>query len=232
MKRIAIIQSAYVPWRGFFDLIGRCDEYVIFDSVQYAKRHWHNRNKLVTPNGPVWVTIPVVTKSRFEQPIQDVTVSEEWTDRHWRTIVSNYRRAPLFDARASQLQTLFQACANETHLTRINESFLRYVARTLGLSTVITRDNDYDPVGTRTARLLDICIKAGATHYLSGPSARAYLEERAFQEAGISVEWMDYPTYPVYRQMWGDYEPAVSILDLLLNAGTDRALWQSEPVNS
>ena len=106
LKRIAIIQSAYVPWRGFFDLIGRCDEYVIFDTVQYAKRHWHNRNKVMTAGGPVWITIPVATKSRFEQPIQEVRVSEPWAEKHWRTIAFNYRRAPHYAALAPRLEAL------------------------------------------------------------------------------------------------------------------------------
>jgi hypothetical protein len=228
MKRIAIIQSAYVPWRGFFDLIGRCDEYVIFDTVQYAKRHWHNRNKVLTPNGPIWITIPVATKSRFEQPIQDVTVSEPWADKHWRTIEANYRRAPHFDTLGPRIESLYAATAGEMLLTRINELFLREVARTLGLRTEITRDLQYEPVGSKTTRLLDICLKAKATHYLSGPSARDYLDENAFREAGIAVEWMQYPPYPVYPQVWGGFEPAVSVIDLLLNAGPDCApLWNS-----
>jgi WbqC-like protein len=228
MKRIAIIQSAYVPWRGFFDLIARCDEYVIFDTVQFAKRHWHNRNKVLTPNGPVWITIPVTTKSRFEQSIESVTISEPWAEKHWQTIASNYRRAPYFGTLAPRLEALFQSASKETQLTKINELFLREIASVLGLNTEITRDARYAPVGAKTARLLDICIKAGATHYLSGPSARAYLDESAFQEAGIAVEWMQYPAYPTYQQIWGEFEPAVSVLDLLLNAGADcRRLWNS-----
>jgi WbqC-like protein family len=227
MKRIAIIQSAYVPWRGFFDLIGRCDEYVIFDTVQYAKRHWHNRNKVKTAGGPVWITIPVATKSRFEQPIQEVRVSEPWAEKHWRTIAFNYRRAPHYKTLAPRLETLLEAASEEIYLTRINERFLCEIATMLGLKTKITRDATYAPLGSKTARLLDICLKAGATHYLSGPSAREYLDENAFREAGIEVEWMHYPAYPAYPQLWAPFEPAVSILDLLLNAGRDcTPLWK------
>ena len=227
LKRIAIIQSAYAPWRGFFDLIDRCDEYVILDTVQYAKRHWHNRNKVLTAGGPVWITIPVTTKSHFEQPIQDVRVSEPWAEKHWRTIALNYRRAPHYAALAPRIKALFEAAAKEMYLTRINELFLREIATILRLKTAITRDVAYAPTGTKTARLLDICLKAKATHYLSGPSARDYLNENAFLEAGIKVEWMHYPTYPAYPQLWGAFEPAVSILDLLLNAGPDcTSLWK------
>jgi hypothetical protein len=228
MKRIAIIQSAYVPWRGFFDLIGRCDKYVIFDTVQFVKRHWHNRNRIVTPAGPVWITIPVATKSRFEQPIEAVKISEPWAEKHWRTIASNYKRAPHFETLGPRIEALFTAASEETLLTRINEIFLREIVGLLKLKVTIVRDTLYAPVGSKTTRLLDICEKAKATHYLSGPSARDYLQEEAFREAGIAVEWMNYPAYPPYPQVWGGFEPAVSILDLLFNAGTEcEALWNS-----
>jgi len=228
MKRIAIIQSAYVPWRGFFDLIGRCDEYVIFDSVQYARRHWHNRNKIITPGGPIWITIPVATKSRFEQPIEEVTISEPWAERHWRTFVANYRRAAHFDSLSPRIERWFEVAAKEVLLTCINEIFLREVASLLRLRTTFTRDTKYHPTGSKSARLIDICTKANATHYLSGPSARAYLDETAFRNAGIVLEWMTYPSYPPYTQVWGGFVPAVSILDLLFNAGSDcEPFWNS-----
>ena len=154
MKRIAIIQSAYVPWRGFFDLIGRCDEYVILDTVQYAKRHWHNRNKVMTAGGPVWITIPVATKSRFEQPIQEVRVSEPWAEKHWRTIAFNYRRAPHYERWRRAWRPLFEAVRKEMYLTRINERFLREIATMLGLKTKITRDTVYAPTGIKDGTLV------------------------------------------------------------------------------
>src|SRR3989304_6083893 len=92
--RIAIIQSCYVPWKGFFDLIGRCDDYVIFDSVQYVKRHWHNRNRIKTANGLEWLTIPVISKSRYEQPIDEVEIEKPWAEKHWRALELAYHRAP------------------------------------------------------------------------------------------------------------------------------------------
>jgi hypothetical protein len=229
MKRIAIIQSAYIPWRGFFDLIARCDEYVIFDTVQFAKRHWHNRNKLVTPNGPVWLTIPVATKSKFEQAIDEVSFSEPWADKHWRSFVANYARAPFFAELGPQFEQLYRLAGEKSLLTETNEIFLRGISRILGISTAITRDRGYEPQGARSERLLDICRKAGATHYLSGPSARSYLDESLFADAGIKVEWMEYPAYPPYPQVWGEFEPAVSVLDMLFNAGPDcRQLWRTQ----
>src|SRR5262249_35429503 len=126
-KRVAIIQSAYIPWRGFFDLISRCDEYIIFDSVQYAKRHWHNRNQIKTANGIKWLTIPVLTKSRFEQPIDQVEIAKPWAEEHWHGLQHAYGRAPYFAELAPRVRSWYEAIESEPLLTRINEFLLRAV---------------------------------------------------------------------------------------------------------
>src|SRR5262245_61672306 len=124
-KRIAIIQSAYMPWRGFFDLVSRCDEFVIFDSVQYRKRQWHKRNQIKTPNGLEWLTIPVLTKSRFDQPIEEVETMPGWCERHWATFRANYGRAPHFDRVGPQIESVFAGADRQSRLTDVNELFLR-----------------------------------------------------------------------------------------------------------
>lgn len=220
-KRIAIIQSAYIPWKGFFDLLARCDEYVVLDSVQFAKRHWHNRNRIKTPQGAQWLTIPVTTKARFEQPIDDVAIAEPWAEKHWRTIETNYRKAPRFEQYAPYLHGLYKKADAQTRLTDVNEVLLEGLLQLLDIPTQIVRDRAYDPQGKATDRLVDICCKAGATHYLSGPSARSYLEGHKFDAAGISVEWMDYAGYPPYPQLWGEFAHQVSILDLIFNVGAE-----------
>jgi hypothetical protein len=219
--RIAIIQSCYVPWRGFFDLIARCDEYVIFDSVQYAKRHWHNRNRIKTAAGPEWLTIPVLSKGRYEQPIDEVEIEKPWTDKHWRALELAYRRAPFFEALAPTVRGWYLRADKEKRLTEVNDLFLREIARFLGLGTRIVRDTDYPGQGAKTERLLEIARAAGADYYLSGPSARAYLDEAQFAAAGIEVEWMSYEGYPGYPQLHGGFEAAVSVLDLIFNVGPD-----------
>ena len=226
-RRVAVIQSAYIPWRGFFDLIGRCDEYVIFDSVQFAKRHWHNRNRIKTAAGVRWLTIPVVSKSRFSQAIDEVEIAEPWAESHWRTLELAYRRAPCFDVIAPRVRSLYEAVEGERLLTRVNEILLRSLAEFLGIAVTITRDRDYVPTSKRTERLVDICRKCGATRYLSGPSARAYLDEASFAQAGIEVEWMEYGPYPEYPQLHGPFEPAVSVLDPLFHLGPKAATFIS-----
>jgi WbqC-like protein family len=220
-RRIAIIQSAYVPWKGFFDLIGQCDEYVIFDRVQYVKRHWHNRSRIKTAGGLEWLTIPVISKGRFEQPIDEVEIEKSWAEKHWRALQLAYKRAPFFELHAPAIKRCYEAAENKTLLTEVNAIFLDRICEMLGLKTRITRDTNYPARGVKTERLLAIARAAGATRYLSGPSARAYLDEAAFTAAGITVEWMSYQGYPEYPQLHGPFEHAVSVLDLLFNTGPD-----------
>jgi hypothetical protein len=220
-KRVAIIQSCYVPWKGFFDLIGRCDEYVVLDSVQFAKRHWHNRNRIKGPDGIRWLTIPVASKGRFTQTIDAVAIDEPWAERHWRSLAGAYGRAAHFPAMGPRVRSWYEAVADERSLTMVNLHFLHAVLSALGLTVRVTRDRDYAPTGTKTQRLLEICRAAGATHYLSGPSARSYFDEDLFARAGIAVEWMTYGPYPVYPQGEGAFAHDVSVLDLLFHLGPD-----------
>lgn len=219
--RIAVIQSCYVPWRGFFDLIGRCDQYVIFDRTQYVKRHWHNRNRIKTASGVEWFTISVISKGRYGQPIDEVEIEKPWAEKHWRTLELAYRRAPFFEALAPTVRDWYERAAKEKRLTEVNALFLREIASLLGLGTRIVRDTDYPTQGVKTERLLGIARAAGADCYLSGPSAKAYFDESLFASAGIGVEWMSYEGYPEYRQLHGPFEPAVSVLDLLFNVGSE-----------
>lgn len=217
--RISIIQSCYIPWRGFFDLISRCDEYVIYDRAQFVKRHWHNRNRIKSAAGPEWLTIPVISKGRYEQPIDEVEIAGPWADKHWRTIELAYRRTPFFSMLAPVVRSWYERAAKESLLTHINAIFLSEIAQLLEIGTRIVRDTTYAASGTRTARLLEIARAAGAKRYLSGPSAKVYFDEPLFAEAGIAVEWMSYQGYPEYSQLYGPFDPAVSVLDLLFNVG-------------
>lgn len=221
MKKIAIIQSAYIPWKGLFDLLGRCDEYVIFDSVQYARRHWHNRNKIKTAAGLVWITIPVITGGKFDQPISDVKIEKSWADKHWRAIENAYSRAPYFEEIAPSLKQCYRDADSLDRLSVVNELFMRHMLDLLALPTRMTTDADYPCEGIKTQRLLTISRAAGATHYLSGPSAKDYFDEDMFTREGIATEWMDYRGYPEYPQLHGNFEHGVSIIDTLFNVGVE-----------
>jgi WbqC-like protein family len=221
--RICIIQSCYIPWKGFFDLIGQCDEYVMYDSAQYVKRHWHNRNRIKTAGGVEWLTIPVITTGRFEQPIDQVEIEKPWAVKHWRALELAYKRAPFFEQLAPTVKGWYERADSQTKLTDVNAIFLHGISGLLGLRTRIVGDAAYPSAGVRTERLLGIARAAGAERYLSGPSARAYFDESMFASAGIATEWMSYEGYPEYAQLHGAFEHAVTALDLLFNTGPDAA---------
>ena len=222
-KRVAIIQSCYIPWRGFFDFIGRVDEYILFDDVQFAKRHWHNRNKIKTAQGMQWLTVPVVSKGKFAQTIEETTIAAPWASSHWKSIQHAYGKAPYFRSYGPKIEALFDQAAKLDNLSLVNELLLSDLARLLGITTPMRRSSSFAAEGRKTDRLVSLCKTVGATHYLSGPSARDYIEPEKFETAGIELEWMDYSGYREYPQLHGAFEPAVSVLDLIFNVG-DEAL--------
>ncbi|HEV7509610.1 MAG TPA: WbqC family protein [Thermoanaerobaculia bacterium] len=225
MKRIAILQSSYIPWKGYFDIIGKVDEFVLYDDVQYTKNDWRNRNRIKTQSGAAWLTIPVLLKGRFGQTIREAEIRDRsWAVRHWKSLQTSYSRAAFFPALGPAIRNLYESTAEERSLSAVNELFLHALCGLLGISTRITRSADYELSGDRTERLIRLCEQAGATTYLTGPSARAYLEVESFAARGIDVHWMSYAGYPEYRQVYGPpFIHEVSILDLLFNVGPTEA---------
>ena len=220
MKRVAILQSNYVPWKGYFDLIASVDQFVLYDDMQYTRRDWRNRNRIKTPQGLQWLTVPVQVKGRFQQSIRDTCIDgQTWADSHWKALALNYRRAPALHAVAAWLEPLYRQ--PWTHLSVLNRALIDAVCRRLGNPTRLSNSWDFELHDERSERLASICTQAGATVYVSGPSARDYLDESVFARRGIAVEWFEYGPYPEYPQLWGAFEHGVSILDLLFNCGDD-----------
>jgi WbqC-like protein family len=220
-KRVAIVQSNYVPWKGYFDLMRRVDEFIVYDEVQYTRRDWRNRNRFKSPSGVRWLTIPVQVKGRYHQRVDETLVSDPaWAEQHWATLRGWYGKAPFFEQYRSVLEGAYLGC-EERHLSRINRRLLEVVAGLLGIETPFSSSLDYDTGGAKTERLLGICKAAGATSYLSGPAAKDYFEESLFADAGIEVRWMEYAGYPDYPQLYPPFEHHVSALDLLFNVGPD-----------
>ena len=220
-KRVAIVQSSYIPWKGYFDLIASVDEFVFLDDVQFTKRDWRSRNRIMTAHGPAWLSIPVLSKGRYRQPIDRTEIAGPWARRHWAALRSNYARASHFDAFAPAIETLYEAAAGKGLLSDANRLLIDGICAILGIGTQRTDARDYGAEGTKTDRLLSLCRAAGATEYLSGPSAAAYLDVGKFAAAGISVRYADYSSYPEYSQLHGRFEHGVTILDLLFNTGPD-----------
>ena len=220
MKRVAIVQSNYIPWKGYFDLIAHVDEFILYDEVQYTRRDWRNRNKIKTPQGLQWLTVPVQVKGRYTQPICETAIDgADWAGKHWRALRANYARARHFDDTAAWLAPLYEAAAEDTMLSVMNRRFLEAVSARLGLATPITESRDYAASGDPSEYLCQLTLAAGGDTYVSGPSARAYLREEVFVASGVTVEWFDYDGFPEYAQLWGGFEHGVSILDLMFNCG-------------
>lgn len=221
--RCAILQPSYIPWRGYFDIIRRVDLFVFYDDVEYDRRGWRNRNLVKSRNGPIWLTIPV--RARGSQlshtPIHAVeTDGARWADQHLSTLRHSYARAPHFRETFAWLESIYAAPPGL--LANFTIELTRALASRLGIQrTRFLRSSELGVEGIKTTRLINVLKQVGATTYLSGPSARAYIDEALFTEAGIQLEWMTYG-YPEYQQLHPPYDPHVSILDLLFMTG-DRA---------
>ncbi len=216
-KRVAILQSNYVPWRGYFDLVASVDEFIFYDDVQYTKGDWRNRNRIKTAQGVKWLTVPVgADQNRL---ICDVAIPDPETGRaHWSTLERAYSCAPHFHRVAEWLEPYYKTPWYS--LSVVNRDIAAAICGYLGVETKLSSSTDFGVAGDRSGRLLELCRAAGAEVYVSGPAARAYLDTALFETAGLEVCWFDYSGYPEYTQQWGGpFAPNVSMLDLLFNEG-------------
>lgn len=218
-KTIAIIQSNYIPWKGYFDIIHSVDEFVLYDDAQFTHRDWRNRNRIKTQDGLKWLTIPVEVKGKTFQKIRDTRISDKgWALKHWKSLTTNYCKAAFFKDYRELFEELYLTC-DEEFLSPVNLRFIDAINRILGIETRISRSSDFKLPEGKNERLISICQQAGADNFLSGPAAQAYLEPSLFQREGVEVEWIDYSGYPEYRQSFPPFEHGVTILDLLFNEG-------------
>lgn len=216
-KRIAISQSNYIPWKGYFDMINSVDEFVLYDDVQYTKGDWRNRNFIKTPQGLKWLSIPVSASTSIN--INEVLIADaSWNSKHWKIIRHVYTKAPGFAFYSKAINQLYEE-ARQEKLSDINRHFLEGICDLLEITTPITWSTDYKSGGDKSQRLLDICMQANANVYVSGPAAKVYLDTELFSRHRIAVEWMDYQGYPEYPQLCGEFNHNVSIIDLLFSVG-------------
>jgi hypothetical protein len=220
VKKVAILQSNYIPWKGYFNIISKVDEFIFYDDVQYTKNDWRNRNRIKSAGGFIWLTIPVRQES-LSQKINETKVSQDnWAIKHWKSISLNYSKAAYFPRYKTLLEDFYSSVATN-YLSEINRSAIELLNSLLGINTLLTSSSDYKLTEGKNERLIDLILQAGGTHYLSGPAAKDYINEDLFREAGITIEWMDYSGYKEYPQIHPPFEHAVSVLDLLMNTGPD-----------
>lgn len=233
-KTVAILQSNYIPWKGYFDIIDQVDEFIFFDNMQYTTRDWRNRNKIKTSNGLQWISIPVFAKGcqQTGQKISETQITDKrWAEKHWKSICNAYAKAPYFKDYKAYFEKLYKECESEDYLCQVNYKFIVAILKLLNIKTKLRYDKDYELIDGKTERLIDMLQKAGATHYLSGPSAKDYIDEKLFEKAGIKLLWMDYSGYKEYPQLFPPFEHNVSILDLIFNTGEDAIKYIREKEN-
>lgn len=221
MKKVAILQSNYIPWKGYFDIIRHVDEFILFDDMQFTRRDWRNRNMIKTPQGPQWLTIAVESKGKFDQKIKDTVISDpSWKRSHWQTLKLNYAKAPHFKDHGAFIEELYMT-APEKYLSEVNFHFLSSICRWMEIPTKITWSMDYQLKDGKTSRLVDLCQQAKGQIYLSGPAAKDYIEPQLFQDAGIELTYMDYSPYLEYPQPHPPFTHAVSMIDMIFSVGKE-----------
>lgn len=218
--KVFISQSNYIPWKGYFDAINEADVFVLYDDAQYTKGDWRNRNRIKTDSGLQWLSIPVQTKGKNYQKINEVKVlNQHWIIKHWKSIVHNYQKAPFFNEYSPMFEDLYMTAMGYQFLSQLNYHFLTAIAKKLEIKTDFYLSSEFDFRGNKSEKLFHICKALQATHYISGPAASSYLEQDLFHRNNMEVIWMDYTAYPEYTQLFGSFEHYVSILDLLFNTG-------------
>ncbi len=218
-KTVAVLQSNYIPWRGYFDIIHDVELFIFYDDVQFTKNDWRNRNRIKTPQGTAWITVPV--GQDIGRRICDVAIPDDrWQKAHWKTLSQNYARAPHLARYKAFFEDAYLGRRWES-LSALNRHLVEGISAQLGIATRFADSRDYALEGQASERLLGLLRQAGAKTYVSGPSGRDYIDAAAYAAAGIEVAWKSYEGYPEYPQVHPPFEARVSIVDLLFNAGPD-----------
>lgn len=217
-KKIAIIQSSYIPWKGYFDIINSVDEFILYDEVFYSKNTWRNRNKIKIRDCSMWLTIPI-NKASSSTRIDEVKVANNlWRKKHWKSICQWYSKSRYFKDYKDAFEDLYLG-RGEKRLSLINYEFISLINKILGIQTNITWSTDYRTVSGQTEKLVDLCLQAGGSEYITGPAARSYIETEKFTENNIQLSYFNYDNYEEYGQMFFPFDHYVSIIDLIFNTG-------------
>ena len=220
MNKVGIIQSNYIPWKGYFDIIHEVDIFIFYDDVKYTKNDWRNRNKIKGANGTFWISVPV-PKESVRHKIEQVELKDHsWQAKHFESIKSHYLNAQNFSEYEEFLRSIYLE-KTWTNLSELNQTTIKAICQLLGIKTQFLRSSDFKLEGEKTDRLVSLLKQVDADYYLTGPKAKEYMEEFKLAEAGIELAYKDYSGYPEYDQLWGPFEHNVSILDLLLSCGKD-----------
>jgi WbqC-like protein family len=214
--KAAIIQSSFIPWKGYFDIIHDADVFVFLEDVQYTRRDWRSRNRIKTPGGVKWLSIPVaggIGQQLWEARIE----GREWAEKHKKTIHHSYASSPYYGSYKDDILGIFEG--SFTTISVLNIRAIKILSRLLGIQTKLVDSRTLRVPGRKDDKLIGICQRLGADEYLSGPSAQAYIRPEKFSGTDIRLSYKNYDGYPEYRQLWGGFEHYVSVIDLIFNCG-------------
>lgn len=220
MKKVAILQSNYIPWKGYFDIINMVDVFIFHDDLQYTHGDWRNRNKIKTQSGLEWLTVPCgKSESRL---ICEVELKDyKWQKKHWAKIEQNYRKAKYFNEYKNYFKSIYLD-KYWTNLSEMNQYIIKQISvDILGISTKFEDSRKYDLQYKKADRVIELLKKSEADIYLSGLAAKDYLDESMFKDENIGLEWMDYSGYREYEQLHPPFEHGVTILDVIFNEGSN-----------
>jgi hypothetical protein len=216
-KVVGIHQPEHLPWIGFFNKMHKSDVFVLLDNVQFRKNYFQNRNMIKTPQGGLWLSVPILRKGSG-QLIKDVNIdnSKSWAMKYWKTVQQNYRKAPHFEDYESDFGKIFERMWQK--IGELNIALIKLMMHFIGMKKELVIASEIGAEGKSTDLLVDICEKLNATSYLSGKFGKGYLDEKKFEEKNIRVEYQHF-VHPTYPQLWGSFLPNMSAADLLFNCG-------------
>lgn len=216
--RVAILQPSYLPWIGYFDQIAKVDRFIYLDDIQFTRRDWRNRNKIRTAESWTWLTVPVIQKNRYAQTLLETQIdsSSNWRTKHLNSIRHNYIKTRFFDLYFPKIETIINK--DWDLLVDLCLELTENLKNWLEISTPTIRSSELNVSEKKGDKILALCRKLEATHYLTGDLARDYLNESEFLSYNIRLEYHNY-THPTYPQRYPGFVPYMSIIDLLFNQG-------------
>ncbi|MNN12203.1 WbqC-like protein family protein [compost metagenome] len=220
MKKVAVLQSNYLPWKGYFDIIHDVDLFIFYDDVQYTKNDWRNRNKVKTGTGSQWITIPI--KASSQQLICDVGLpNSNWDIKHFKTLNALYSKATYYKKFKSFLEYVYLE-KEWSSLSELNKYLIQFISREfLGLKTIFADSREFYSERKKLDRLVSLLKNVNADTYISGPAAKDYIDDSRFEKEKITLIYKDYSNYPEYLQFHPPFDHYVTILDLLFHTGPD-----------
>lgn len=221
-KTLVVLQPGYLPWLGYFDQLRRADVFAHYDDVQFDKHGWRNRNRIKTPSGPLWLTVPVRHSGQGKPRINEISIDDtsKWAKKHLASLKQYYAKAPYTARYLPELEELLHR--TWPNLAELDIAIIAVMARWLNLEAPVVRTSELGIGGVQSERLIALCRHFGANSYLSGDAASDYLDVELFAQNGIEVVWQRFQ-HPVYAQQHGEFVPYLSTIDLLFNCGDDSA---------